>query len=71
MFQLQVEDAELNVADLEEWEKKYGRIPDHACVFANSGWGVKYWDNQTAFIGTDSGDITKLHNPGFGKDAAE
>ena len=61
----------LRVADLQAWEKRYGRIPKGAIVLMHSGWG-KYWGDRKRYFGTDApGDTENLHFPGFSKEAAE
>ena len=54
-------DAELTLNDLLSFEKRYGRIADHACVMMYSGW-EKYLNNSR-FVGLDHRH-TK-HYPGF------
>ncbi|XP_064618879.1 isatin hydrolase-like [Lineus longissimus] len=62
-------EAELTVDDLKKWESKYGRIPNRAFVFMNSGW-EQYWTNKTAFLGTKSfDDMNSLHYPGVSESA--
>lgn len=64
-------DYRLQVADLERWEAKYGRIPDGAIVLMRSGWG-RFWPNKLDYLGTaQKGDVANLHFPGFSKEAAE
>ncbi|XP_064648258.1 isatin hydrolase-like [Lineus longissimus] len=57
-------DAEVTVDDLTKWEETYGRIPDRAFVFMNSGWEHR-WNNITAFLGNDKENTTGFHFPGF------
>lgn len=60
-------DAVMTVADIVEWEKQYGKIPDNAAVFMYSGWEKKI--NNAEFLGLDSSHIK--HFPGISKEAAE
>ncbi|KAK3726877.1 hypothetical protein QZH41_005355 [Actinostola sp. cb2023] len=46
-------DAELEVSDLEAWEKQHGRIPDKAIVFMYSGRG-RYWPDPVKYFGTNT-----------------
>jgi kynurenine formamidase len=62
------QDYELSTADLQEWEKKNGRIPDGSVVIMRSGWG-KRWPDPTRYLGLD--DQGRPHGPGFGEDAAD
>ena len=64
-------DYRLSLADIESWEKQYGRIPDGAIVLLHSGWG-KFWPDKKRYLGSDTpGDIAHLHFPGFSREAAE
>jgi kynurenine formamidase len=56
----------LSVADVEQFERDHGRIPDHAVVLAHTGWS-KFWDNPTRYQNRDVRD--KLHFPGFSPEA--
>jgi kynurenine formamidase len=61
----------LRVGDLQDWEKRFGRIPKGAIVLMHSGWG-KYWGERKRYFGSDApGDTENLHFPGFSKEAAE
>jgi kynurenine formamidase len=60
-------DAQLTLDDLRAFERRYGRIPEGACVAMNSGWADKV--NTPEFRNADpSGG---LHFPGFHLEAAE
>ena len=64
-------DAELEVADVEAWEKKNGRIADGSILVVKSGWG-KFWPDKKKYLGTDKpGDVANLHFPGIAPAAAE
>jgi len=54
-------DAELTVEDIENFEKKFGLIPNHSCVMMYSGW-EKYL-NDSLFVGLDQEQVK--HYPGF------
>ncbi len=64
-------DYRLTVADLQDWEKQYGRIPRGAIVVMYSGWGTR-WPDRRRYLGTDvPGDTANLHFPGFSKEGVE
>jgi kynurenine formamidase len=64
-------DYQLQVQDLEGWERAHGRIPDGAIVVVYSGWG-RFWPDKARYLGTDRpGDVTHLHFPGISRAAAE
>lgn len=54
-------DAELNVEDVLNFERQYGRVPEHACVMMYSGWEKHLKDSM--FVGQDEKLIK--HYPGF------
>jgi kynurenine formamidase len=58
-------DAELTVGDIENFEKEFGRIPEHSCVMMYSGWEKHLRDSL--FVGLDSNQVK--HYPGFSNDA--
>ena len=61
--------ALLTVADIQAWEKRYGRLPKSAAVFLWSGWNAKVKDPK-AFVNLDaSGKV--MHLPGFAPEAIE
>jgi kynurenine formamidase len=61
--------AMLMVADIEQYEKAYGAIPDGAIVVARSGCG-KFWPNKKRYLGTSKpGDVAGLRFPGFSSEA--
>ncbi len=61
-------DSVVTVADLRDYERRYGRIDDGSAVLMYSGWGVKVRD-ANAYRGTDAAGV--LHFPGFSSDACE
>ncbi|XP_070560052.1 kynurenine formamidase-like [Ptychodera flava] len=61
--------AEMEVADLEDWEEANGRIPDDVIVMVYSGRGSQ-WLNRTAYLGSETNNASLLHFPGIHPDAA-
>lgn len=61
-------DAVVTVDDIKNWEKQYGRLPQGAAVFMNSGWDAKVNDPK-AFVNLD--DSNTMHAPGFAPETAE
>lgn len=65
-------DYQINVADIEEWEKTNGAIPADAILLFRTGFGSFYPDAKK-YLGTDergADAIAKLHFPGIHPDAA-
>lgn len=63
-------DYALSRADLDEWEKAYGRIPDGAIVLLRTGWSQR-WPDRKSYLGDDApGDASHLHFPSYGAEAA-
>jgi kynurenine formamidase len=62
------QDYLISIKDIENFEKKFGKIPKTSLFIANTGWS-KYWKkpNQYRNVGSDG----KMHFPSFSKDAAE
>jgi len=58
-------DAKLTVADIEDFEKQFGKIPDNACVMMYSGWEKRLRDSS--FVGLDTKQVK--HYPGFSSEA--
>ncbi|MEM7726815.1 MAG: cyclase family protein [Cyanobacteria bacterium P01_A01_bin.45] len=58
----------LSIADVEEWEKKYGRIPNDSIVLLYTGWQEK-WCGAEEFFNQD--DLGEMHFPGFSYDAVK
>ncbi|MBK9273725.1 MAG: cyclase family protein [Flavobacteriales bacterium] len=57
----------VSVAEVEEWERANGRIPDGAIVLVRTGWG-KYYDDRAKCLGTaekGADAIPHLHFPGI------
>ena len=64
-------DFTLRVQDIAAWETKNGRIPENAIVLLHTGWG-KFWPDRKKYLGDDTpGEVSKLHFPGYSKEAAE
>ena len=66
-------DYQVQVADFERWEKKYGKMPDGAIVLLRTGFG-KFWPDKKRYMGTDKvgpAAVALLHFPGLHPDAAE
>ena len=62
----------VEVADLEAFEARHGRIPARAIVLLRTGWGRR-WPDRTSYLGTaERGQtaVTKLRFPGLGAEAA-
>ncbi|HEX2386904.1 MAG TPA: cyclase family protein [Candidatus Binatia bacterium] len=64
-------DYRLQVADLNTWEKRYGRIAPGTIVLMYSGWG-RFWKDRKQYFGSEQpGDVDHLRFPGYSKEAAE
>jgi len=61
-------DALLTVADIAEWEKAHGAIPQGAIVLLNTGW-ARHVANASRYQNRDV--MGKMHFPGFSVEAAE
>jgi kynurenine formamidase len=65
-------DYQVNVADVEEWEKTNGTLVDEIIVLFRTGYGSFYPDAKR-YLGTDergSGAVANLHFPGIHPDLA-
>ncbi|QFZ17832.1 cyclase family protein [Saccharothrix syringae] len=62
-------DAEVTIADLENWERRYGRIPDNALVAMDSGWTSRVLQGGEAMVNRDADNVP--HFPGFSHAACE
>jgi len=60
-------DAELELSDLERWERRHGRVPRGAVVAVDSGWSVRAGAPES-FLGLDRAGA--MHFPGAGAEAA-
>ena len=64
----------LSVDDIDNWEKKYGEIPDGAWVIMYTGIGTKYYPDKKKVLGTDKkGEeaIPELSFPGFSPESVK
>lgn len=55
----------ISVADVEEWEKQHGQIPEDAIILFKTGWG-KYYPDAKKYLGTDekgAAAVANLHFP--------
>ncbi|HEV8367338.1 MAG TPA: cyclase family protein [Pyrinomonadaceae bacterium] len=62
----------VSVADLQNWEKRNGRIPVGGIVLLRTGFG-KYYPDRQRYLGTDergADAVAKLHFPGLDPEAA-
>jgi kynurenine formamidase len=62
----------VEVADLEAFEARNGRIPARAIVLLRTGWGRR-WPDRASYLGTDErgqAAVAKLRFPGLGAEAA-
>ncbi|WP_179286879.1 cyclase family protein, partial [Lentilactobacillus kefiri] len=59
-------DYSLTVADIKEWEKKNGKIPENSFVALRTDWS-KRWPSQEKFENLD--DKKQAHYPGWDLDA--
>ncbi len=65
-------DHEVTAAELRDWEREHGRIPDGAIVLLRTGFG-RFWPDRERYMGTaerGAGAVAKLHFPGLHPDAA-
>jgi kynurenine formamidase len=64
-------DYRLTGADVQQFEKQYGRIAAGTIVVLRTGWS-RHWPNAKAYLGDDTpGDASKLSFPSYGPDAAK
>jgi len=62
----------ISVADLQEWERKNGKLDAGVIVLLRTGFG-KYYPDRKKYLGTDergADAVAKLHFPGLDPDAA-
>ena len=65
-------DYQVGIEDFQNWESKFGRIPDNSIVLINTGYS-SYWPNKKKYLGTDvrgEAGVKELHFPGLHPDAA-
>lgn len=64
------EDYRAQVADVERFEARHGRIPRGAIVLLRTGWAER-WPQPAAYFGSDAlEDASDLHFPSWGEAAA-
>jgi len=63
-------DYRLTRADVVAWEKAHGAIPRGAFVMLRTGWGMRWPDRLSYFGDATPGDVSKLHFPSYGVEAA-
>jgi kynurenine formamidase len=64
-------DYRLTVADVQAWEKRNGAVPAGVVVLLRTGWSAR-WPDRKRYLGDDTpGDASRLHFPGYGKEAVE
>ena len=64
-------DYTLTREDVAAFEAKHGTIPKGAIVLLRTGWGSR-WPDRKRYLGDDKpGDVTHLHFPSYGRDAAQ
>jgi kynurenine formamidase len=61
----------LTVADVQRFERRYGRIRPGTAILLRTGWS-KFWPNAKAYLGDDTpNDASKLSFPSYGVDAVK
>jgi kynurenine formamidase len=55
-------DASVEVEDLLDWERRYGKIPPRAALVMSSGWATRAYE-PGRFVNMDNGGT--MHFPGF------
>lgn len=66
-------DYRFTIADVENWERANGRLPDGAILLFRTGFS-KYWPDRKAYMGTDERGpdaVAKLHFPGLSGELAQ
>ena len=66
-------DYQFTVADLEQWEKANGRLPDGTVLLFHTGYS-RFWPDRTTYMGTDERGpdaVAKLHFPGLSRELAQ
>lgn len=64
----------LRVEDIQNWEKKYGKIPDGSWVIMYTGIDTKYYPDKKKVLGTEkTGEeaLPELSFPGFSPESVE
>jgi kynurenine formamidase len=66
-------DYRFTVADVENWERANGRLPDGTILLFRTGYS-KYWPDRGAYMGTNERGpdaVAKLHFPGLSGELAK
>jgi kynurenine formamidase len=66
-------DYQIQVSDVERWERTHGRLPQGVILLFRTGWGSR-WPDRKRFLGTElTGPeaVPELHFPGISPDAAQ
>ena len=64
-------DYRLTVAEVKAWEARNGVVPAGSVALLRTGWSAR-WPDRKRYLGDDTpGDASRLHFPGFGKEAVE
>ncbi|MHC5063255.1 MAG: cyclase family protein [Planctomycetota bacterium] len=66
-------DYQMRVVDLQDWERKHGRIPKGAILLVHTGFG-RYWPDREKYLGSaelGQAATLKLHFPGVHPSAAK
>ncbi len=66
-------DYQIEIADLEYWEKLHGSLPEGAIVLLRTGFG-RFWPDRERYLGTarlGPEAVPELHFPGLDPAAAE
>lgn len=58
-------DYVISLADVEDWERRHGRIPEHAFVAMRTDWSRR-WPDQAAMQNLDGAGVA--HYPGWSRD---
>ena len=66
-------DYQIILADIEQWEKQYDKIPNNAILLFRTGWS-RYYSNTEKYLGTSEKGpeaVKKLHFPSIHPELAE
>lgn len=64
-------DYQVTKSDLEDWEIKFGTIPDGAVVLMNSGWSKNYPEPNLVFKTNTPENSSTYHFPSWHEDAID
>ena len=62
----------VSVSDIQQWERRHGKLPAGSILFLRTGFG-KYYPDRKKYLGTDergAAAVPKLHFPGLDPKAA-